>query len=70
MNLCTPPFTAQNTSLLIVPAALYAEHPWILAHFAERAQTEVWNDGPDVPVCMSVGAYGTAIAVHGFPMVG
>src|SRR5579864_1806434 len=24
-------------------AALYAEHPWVLAHFDERAQTDVWS---------------------------
>jgi 3-hydroxy-9,10-secoandrosta-1,3,5(10)-triene-9,17-dione monooxygenase len=41
-------------------AALYAEHPWILAHFDERAQTDVWANGPDVPVCMSVAALGMA----------
>ena len=41
-------------------AALYAEHPWILAHFGERAQMDVWRDGLDVPVCMSVAALGTA----------
>jgi 3-hydroxy-9,10-secoandrosta-1,3,5(10)-triene-9,17-dione monooxygenase len=44
-------------------AALYAEHPWILAHFDERALTEVWTDGPDVPVCMSVAGLGTATRV-------
>ncbi|HEY2592949.1 MAG TPA: acyl-CoA dehydrogenase family protein [Chloroflexota bacterium] len=52
-------------------AALYAEHPWILAHLDERAQADVWSDGPDVPVCMSVGAFGTATRVaDGFELEG
>ena len=41
-------------------AALYAEHPWILAHFDEQAQADVWRDGPDVPLSMSVAAFGKA----------
>ena len=52
-------------------AALYAEHPWILAHFDERAQTDVWSNGPDVNVCMSVAAQGTATRVaDGFELDG
>lgn len=52
-------------------AALYAEHPWILAHFDERALTDVWSNGPDVPVCMSVAALGTARrAADGFELEG
>jgi 3-hydroxy-9,10-secoandrosta-1,3,5(10)-triene-9,17-dione monooxygenase len=52
-------------------AALYAEHPWILAHFDERAQSDVWASGPDVPVCMSVAALGTATRVaDGFELEG
>jgi 3-hydroxy-9,10-secoandrosta-1,3,5(10)-triene-9,17-dione monooxygenase len=52
-------------------AALYAEHPWILAHFDERALEDVWSDGPDVPVCMSVAALGTATRVDdGFELEG
>jgi 3-hydroxy-9,10-secoandrosta-1,3,5(10)-triene-9,17-dione monooxygenase len=52
-------------------AALYAEHPWILAHFDERAQMDVWRAGPDVPVCMSVAALGTATPVaDGFELEG
>jgi alkylation response protein AidB-like acyl-CoA dehydrogenase len=41
-------------------AALYAEHPWILAHFDPRAQADVWNDGPDVPLAMSIASFGAA----------
>ena len=52
-------------------AALYAEHPWILAHLDERALAEVWGEGPDVPVCMSVAALGTATrAADGFELDG
>ncbi len=52
-------------------AALYAEHPWILARFDERAQTDVWADGPDVVVCMSVAALGSARrAADGFELEG
>ena len=43
-------------------AALYAEHPWILAHFDERAQADVWCDGADVLLSMSIAAYGQAVA--------
>jgi alkylation response protein AidB-like acyl-CoA dehydrogenase len=39
-------------------AALYAEHPWILAHLDEQAQADVWGAGANVPLCMSVGAVG------------
>jgi alkylation response protein AidB-like acyl-CoA dehydrogenase len=52
-------------------AALYAEHPWILAHFDDRAQSDVWSNGPDVTVCMSVAALGTAAqASDGFELSG
>jgi alkylation response protein AidB-like acyl-CoA dehydrogenase len=52
-------------------AALYAEHPWVLAHFDERAQADVWSNGPDVPVCMSVAAPGTATrTADGFALEG
>jgi alkylation response protein AidB-like acyl-CoA dehydrogenase len=44
-------------------AALYAEHPWILARFDQRAQADVWSGGPNVPLCMSVAAMGTATRV-------
>jgi len=37
-------------------AAIFAEHPWVLAHMEERAQQEVWGEGPDVIVCMSIAA--------------
>ena len=46
-------------------AALYAEHPWILAHFDERAQADVWGNGPNVPLCMSVAAFGQGTPVDG-----
>lgn len=52
-------------------AALYAEHPWILARFVERAQSDVWSNRPDVAVCMSVAAFGTATGVaDGFVLEG
>jgi alkylation response protein AidB-like acyl-CoA dehydrogenase len=52
-------------------AALYAEHPWILAHFDEQAQADVWSRGPDVPLSMSVAAYGQAARVAtGFELTG
>src|SRR5579864_1864205 len=46
-------------------AALYAEHPWILAHLDEQAQADVWTSGPNVPVCMSVAAFGQGRRVDG-----
>jgi 3-hydroxy-9,10-secoandrosta-1,3,5(10)-triene-9,17-dione monooxygenase len=46
-------------------AALYAEHPWILAHFDERAQADVWGESPNVPLCMSVAAFGRGTSVSG-----
>ncbi|HEY1293765.1 MAG TPA: acyl-CoA dehydrogenase family protein [Chloroflexota bacterium] len=46
-------------------AALYAEHPWILAHFDERAQADVWGETANVPVCMSVAAFGRGAPVAG-----
>jgi alkylation response protein AidB-like acyl-CoA dehydrogenase len=52
-------------------AALYAEHPWILAHFDSQAQADVWRLGPDVPLSMSVAAFGTANRVaDGFTLTG
>jgi alkylation response protein AidB-like acyl-CoA dehydrogenase len=52
-------------------AALYAEHPWILARFDTRAQADVWSAGPDVPLSMSVAAFGTATRVaDGFELTG
>jgi len=52
-------------------AALYAEHPWILARFDTRAQADVWRDGPDVPLSMSVAAFGKAArAADGFELTG
>ncbi|HLG72878.1 MAG TPA: acyl-CoA dehydrogenase family protein [Chloroflexota bacterium] len=35
-------------------AAIWAEHPWVLCHFDERFQAEVWRDGPDEIVCMAI----------------
>jgi 3-hydroxy-9,10-secoandrosta-1,3,5(10)-triene-9,17-dione monooxygenase len=46
-------------------AALYAEHPWVLARFEEQAQADVWSGGPDVPLSMSVAASGRATRVDG-----
>jgi alkylation response protein AidB-like acyl-CoA dehydrogenase len=52
-------------------AALYAEHAWILAHFDPQAQADVWNDGPDVPISMSIASSGTAVEVtDGFKLSG
>ena len=52
-------------------AALYAEHPWILARFDTAAQADVWTDGPDVPLSMSVAAFGKASRVaDGFELSG
>ncbi len=39
-------------------AAIFAEHPWVLAHFDQRAQAEVWSDGPEQIICMAIA--GTA----------
>lgn len=46
-------------------AAIFAEHPWVLAHFDERAQAEVWGDGPDVIICMAVAGTETFTEVDG-----
>jgi 3-hydroxy-9,10-secoandrosta-1,3,5(10)-triene-9,17-dione monooxygenase len=35
-------------------AAIFAEHPFVLAHFDPATQEEVWGNGPDVIVCMAV----------------
>src|SRR5262245_34724625 len=46
-------------------AALFAEHPWVLAHFPEQAQADVWSRGPDVPISMSIAAQAQATPVPG-----
>jgi len=52
-------------------AALYAEHPWILARFDARAQSDVWRTGPNVPLSMSIATSGTASPVaDGFVLNG
>jgi alkylation response protein AidB-like acyl-CoA dehydrogenase len=52
-------------------AALYAEHPWILAHLEPQAQADVWHAGPDVPLAMSIASFGQARQVtSGFRLSG
>lgn len=46
-------------------AALYATHPWLVAHFSEAAQADVWSKGPDVAVCLSVASVGEGVTVSG-----
>jgi alkylation response protein AidB-like acyl-CoA dehydrogenase len=52
-------------------AAIFAEHPWVLAHFDQAAQEEVWSGGPDVIVCMSIAASAqVSLAPAGFTLTG
>jgi len=51
-------------------AAVQAEHPWVLAHFDEAAQADVWRDGPDVFICLSHNASAEAKRLPGGYMLG
>ena len=52
-------------------AAVYAEHPWLLAHFDIATQEEVWSEGPDVFLSLSQAAKAQArCAPGGFELTG
>lgn len=46
-------------------AGIFAEHPWVLAHFDPRAQEDVWTASQDVFISLSNAPTATATPVSG-----